>query len=155
MVMVDGADAPQATPRAAENSRSGRIPEDVRVAMPNCSIAGRGHSDARVRRTGTANAFAHAILRIASRASGLVLVLLFFKPGGNASSQIQISRAHIPCLKLVCKRLMSSRRYVRRADAERGRSARGDASVIQRKSPARDSLRFRPSLSPLPPSCRL
>jgi hypothetical protein len=67
-------------------------------------------------------------------------------------------------LKLVCKRPMSSRRYVRRADVERGRRAEGGRSYV--RDPARMASRgtpgsSRPRLLPFrrpfhlesPPSC--
>ena len=82
----------------------------------------------------------------------------------SSSSQIQISLSHTPCLKLVCKRPMSSRRYVRRADVERGRRAEGGRSYV--RDPARMASRgtpgsSRPRLLPFrrpfhlesPPSC--
>jgi hypothetical protein len=68
VVVVEGADAPQTTARPAENFRSGSIAEeDARVDMPARGTAGRGHSVALVRRAGTTNAFAHAMVRIASK----------------------------------------------------------------------------------------
>ncbi len=86
VVVVEGADAPQTTARPAENFRSGSIAEeDARVDMPARDTAGRGHSVARVRRAGTTNAFAHAMVRIASK-RGFPYSFLSFFPTVQGSS---------------------------------------------------------------------
>lgn len=80
VVVVEGADAPQTTARPAENFRSGSIAEEAaRVDMPARGTAGRGHSVARVRRAGTTNAFAHAMVRIASK-RGFIPFFLSHRP---------------------------------------------------------------------------